>query len=139
MYSRGSINYFEVARWAEYDVISAQIRQYERSGVAGSLIGGTDLAGLLGLLLTLFGLVHLARGSAIQTGSRILLLVWILGSALITLAVTPLPWARYYLPLAPALAILVSLALVALASSLWNRASNIRSPAAETIQRALTE
>ena len=131
--------YFEVARWAGYDVITAQIQHYERSGQAGSLIGGTASTGWLSLLLAMVGLVHLARSAAIQASSRILLLVWILGSALITLAVTPLPWARYYLPLAPALAILVSLALVALASSLWNRTSNIRSPAAETIQRALTE
>ncbi|MCY4062351.1 MAG: glycosyltransferase family 39 protein [Chloroflexi bacterium] len=129
--------YFEVARWAGYDVISAQIQQYERSGLAGSLIGGTGLAGLLSLLLALFGLVKLARGSAIQASSRILLLVWILGSALVTLAVTPLPWARYYLPLAPALAILASLALVTLASSLWNR-SNSRA-AAKTIHSAHTK
>ena len=116
--------YFEVARWAEFDVITAQIQRYERSGLAGSLIGGTGLAGLLCLLLTLFGLARLARGSAIQADSRILLLFWILGSALVTLAVTPLPWARYYLPLAPALAILASVALLALASSLWNRTNN---------------
>jgi len=129
--------YFEVARWAGYDVITAQIQQYERSGLAGSLIGGTGLAGLLSLLLALFGLIILVRSSAIQASSRNLLLVWILGSALVTLAVTPLPWARYYLPLAPAMAILVSLALVTLASSLWNR-SNSRA-AAKTIHSAHTK
>lgn len=134
----GEHQYFEVARWAEYDVITAQIQHYEASGLAGSLVGGTGLAGLLCLLLALVGLARLARGSAIEASSRILLLVWILGSALVTLAVTPLPWARYYLPLAPALAILVSLALVALASSLWNR-SNSRSAAAKRIDRDHTE
>ncbi len=130
--------YFEVARWSGYDVITAQIQHYERSGQAGSLIGGTALTGWLSLLLALIGIFHLVRSAAIQASSRILLLVWILGSALITLAVTPLPWARYYLPLAPAMAILVSLAVVALASSLRNRNSKSRS-AAETIQRANTE
>lgn len=131
--------YFEVARWAGYDVITAQIQHYESSGQAGGLLVGTAFTGWLSLLLALFGLVHLARSSAIGANIRILLLVWMVGTALITLAVTPLPWARYYLPLAPALAILVSLALVALASSLWNRTSNNRSATAEIIRRALTE
>ena len=130
--------YFEVDRWAQFDVITAQIQHYEESGLAGSLIGGTGLAGLLGLLLALLGLARLARGSAIQADSRILLLFWILGSALVTLAVTPLPWARYYLPLAPALAILASVALLALASSLWNR-SKSRSAAATRIHHTHTE
>jgi len=38
--------------------------------------------------------------------------------ALATLLLTPLPWARYYLPLAPALAMLTAQALVDLSSKL---------------------
>lgn len=130
--------YFEVARWAQFDVITAQIKHYESSGLAGSLIGGSGWAGLLSLLLALIGLVILARGSIVKASSRILLLVWILGSALVTLAATPLPWARYYLPLAPALAILVSVTLIALASSLWKHSSS-RSAATKRIHHAQTE
>ena len=116
--------YFEVASWAEYDVITAQIARYESSGLAGLLIGGTDLAGFLCLLLALFGAVHLARNTTVEASIRLLLLVWSGGTALVTLLLTPLPWARYYLPLAPALVILVSYALVVLASAAWNHFNN---------------
>lgn len=116
--------YFEVARWAEYDVITGQIRRYESSGLAGFMIGGTDLAGLVCLLLALFGTAHLMRNPAIEANNRLLLLLWIFGSAIVALLVTPLPWARYYLPLAPALAILLSYALITLSSAIWTRFSN---------------
>ncbi len=113
--------YFEVARWAEYDVITAQIERYEDSGLAGLLIGGTGLAGIVCLALAAIGAVHLARDSAVAASIRFLVLVWIIGSALATLLLTPLPWARYYLPLAPALVTLVAHAIFILTSSLWKR------------------
>ena len=113
--------YFEVARWAEYDVISAQIERYESSGLAGLLIGGTGLAGIVCLALAGFGALHLARNSAVEASIRFLVPVWIIGSALATLLLTPLPWARYYLPLAPALVILAAHAIFILTSSLWKR------------------
>ena len=116
--------YFEVPRWAEYDVISDQIASYESSGLAGLLIGGTGATGIVCIALAAFGAVNLARDSALDASIRILMLVWIAGSALATLVLTPLPWARYYLPLAPALIILMSRAIVDLASSLWNRISS---------------
>ena len=113
--------YFEVARWAEYDVISDQIASYEGSGLAGLLIGGTGLFGIVCLALATFGAVNLARDSAIEAKNRFLLLVWMIGLALLTLLLTPLSWARYYLPLAPALAILLSYALIVMASAFWKR------------------
>lgn len=116
--------YFEVARWAEFDVITAQIQRYEASGLAGLLVGGTAAAGLACLALALFGAVDLARNQAVLLDDRMLLLVWIAGTALVTLLITPLPWARYYLPLAPALAILVAHAIIVLASRLKNRYRN---------------
>jgi 4-amino-4-deoxy-L-arabinose transferase-like glycosyltransferase len=115
--------YFEVAHWAEYEVIRAQIERYESSGLAGLTIGGTSLAGLIGLVMAVAGAMHLARDNAIEAKNRFLLLVWMVGLALITLLLTPLSWARYYLPLAPALAILLSYALVELAAPFWKRHS----------------
>jgi len=113
--------YFEVASWAEYDAITAQIARYESSGMAGILIGGTNLFGIVCLALAAFGALNLARNSKVSSDIRILLLTWIGGSALVTLAVTPLPWARYYLPLAPALVILVSHSVFILISAMRNR------------------
>ena len=115
--------YFEVARWAEYDVISAQIVNYESSGWAGLLIGGTSLAGWVGLALAGVGGVLLARSPAVEAHTRSLILVWILGAALITLLLTPLSWARYYLPLAPGMILLISHSIVTLATALWRHRS----------------
>ena len=113
--------YFEVAQWAEYQVISDQIASYESSGLAGLLVGGTGLFGMVCLALAMFGAVKLARDAAIEAKNRLLLLVWMIGLALVTLLLTPLPWARYYLPLAPALAILLSHAVIVMASAFWKR------------------
>ena len=110
--------YFEVAAWAEFDVISDQIASYESSGLAGILFVGTSLAGMICLVLAVSGAIHLARNSAVAASIRFLILVWIIGSALFTLLLTPLPWARYYLPLAPALVMLVAYALVASAPAI---------------------
>lgn len=112
--------YFEVASWAEFDAITAQIARYESSGMAGVLTGGTNLFGALCLALAAFGALNLARNSKVASDIRILLLIWMGGLALVTLAVTPLPWARYYLPLAPALVILVSHSIFILLSAMRN-------------------
>jgi len=114
--------YYEVARWAEFDEITAQISAYESSGLAGLLIGGTVASGIVLLTLAAFGAVDLARNPKVSSGIRSLLLLWMGGTTLVTVAITPLPWARYYLPLAPAVIILVSHAVFILVSSLWNRA-----------------
>ncbi|MCY3831969.1 MAG: phospholipid carrier-dependent glycosyltransferase [Chloroflexi bacterium] len=113
--------YFEVAHWSEYDVITEQIRTYESSGLAGFLIGGSSLVGFVCLLLAGYGAYSIARDSVVGADNRILLLVWAIGTALLTLLLTPVPWARYYLPLAPALAVLVARALVDLYSAMLLR------------------
>ncbi len=113
--------YFEVARWAEYDVISDQIAFYESSGLAGILFGGTGLFGIVCLALAMFGALNLARDSAIEAKNRLLLLLWMIGLALVTLLLTPLPWARYYLPLALAMPLLVGYALTTMAGAAWRR------------------
>lgn len=110
--------YYEVPRWAQYDVISGQIANYESSGLAGLLFGGASWVGLVTLSLTVVGGILLARAPALEANARILVFVWVLGSAFITLLLTPLPWARYYLPLAPGLALLVAYALTELAGAI---------------------
>jgi len=113
----GERQYFEALNWATYDAIGAQIAAYERSGLAGLLvIGSSARLGLISLLLALFGLVHLARNRSVTAEHRLLLLIWIVGSALVTLRLNPLPWARYYLPLLPAVIVLVSYALARFAA-----------------------
>ncbi len=112
--------YFEVAHWAEYDAISAQIERYESSGLAGILLGGSGHFAVVCLALAAFGALDLARNSKLRLEIRTLFLIWMAGSALVTLAVTPLPWARYYLPLAPALVILVSHSIFIIVTFFWN-------------------
>ena len=70
------------------------------------------------MLLALFGAVRLARNRNIGAEYRLLLLIWIVGTLLVTLLITPLPWARYYLSLQPALIAIASYALVTLAAAL---------------------
>lgn len=117
----GRHQYFEVAQWAGYDVIGAQIAAYESSGLAGLPAWGSNLAGLVWLLLTFAGAVMLARDSRIAAEYKMLFLFWIIGSALMTLWLTPLPWARYYLPLVPAFIVLASHALVTIAAMVLKR------------------
>ncbi len=115
----GERQYFEVAGWADYAAISAQIEVYERSGLAGLLvIGSVGRLGLICLLLAIFAVIALARGGSVSLENRRLLLIWILGAGLATLWLTPLPWARYYLPLLPAVIVLVSYAMVVIVKAL---------------------
>ncbi len=111
----GAFQYFEVAEWATFDVIADQISNYESSGLAGLFIGGSGLLGVFCLALAALGAFHIARSPKVRACDHALLLVWMAGSALVALVVTPLAWARYYLPLVPALVILVSVAIVAFA------------------------
>ena len=117
----GQHQYFEAEQWADYDVISAQIDAYENSGLAGLLIAGSRLFGLVSLVLATYGALMLVRSKSIASEHKTMLLVWIGGLALVTLIATPLPWARYYLPLIPALTVLVSHALVTIAPAIWKR------------------
>lgn len=115
----GELQYFEASNWASYDIITTQITEYERSGLAGLLfIGSSGRLGLIALLLALFGAVHLTRNRSVTAEHRLLLSVWLVGATLATLRLTPLPWARYYLPLLPAVTVLVSYGLVTIATAI---------------------
>ncbi len=112
--------YHEVAQWAGNDAIRAQINAYETSGFAGFAIAG-KLGGLVMALLSLWGIVYLARAPQIDSKYRWLLLVWGVGIALITLLVTPLPWQRYYLPALPFAQLAAACAFARLIRLFWNR------------------
>ena len=115
----GERQYFEVPAWAGYEFITAQIKAYEQSWLAGLLfIGSSGILGVLCLLLSLYGALKLGRDRAISLEARWLILTWSVGSALATLWLTPLPWARYYLPLLPAMILLASYSLISLAQAL---------------------
>ncbi|MCY4147125.1 MAG: phospholipid carrier-dependent glycosyltransferase, partial [Chloroflexi bacterium] len=73
----GARQYFEVAAWAAYEPISAQIANYERSGWAGTLfIGASGRLGLLCLLLALLGAATLWADKRTLPEHRLLLLLW---------------------------------------------------------------
>ncbi len=112
--------YYEVAQWAGFDAIRAEISAYESSGFAGLAIDG-KLGGLAMLTLTLWGIVYLARAPQVVRKYRWLLLVWGSGIVLITLVLTPLPWQRYYLPALPFTLLAAACAFLRLLRLLWNR------------------
>ena len=116
----GRSQYYEVAQWAGFDAIRAQISAYESSGLAGQAIAG-ELGGLVMLGLALLGTVYLARAPQIDRTHRWLLLVWGGGVAAITLLLTPLPWQRYYLPALPFAQLAAACAFTHLVRLLWNR------------------
>ena len=117
----GEIQYFEVPNWAGYDAISAQIQVYQSSGLAGVTIGGSSLVGLLFLSLALLGAVHLFRSADIPAEYRWLLTIWGVGMAGLTFILTPLPWARYYLPVLPFAASMAAYTLSIFAARIWNQ------------------
>ena len=112
---------YEAAAWARYPGVAAEIAAYQASGWAGIGAGGNRLAGWLSLALTIGGAFCLARDARVQASLRWLLLVWAGGMALITLILTPLPWARYYLPALPIVALMTGYALARLSQLLWRR------------------
>ncbi len=115
----GEIQYFEAPNWAGYDAIRAQIGVYESSGLAGMTVGGSSPVGLLFLLLTLLGGIHLIRSGDIPWAYRWLFIAWGVGIAAITFITTPLPWARYYLAVLPFVASMTAYSLWLLAVRIW--------------------
>lgn len=98
--------YYENAMWA--DVLRADIASYEqsigsgRSGAAWRvLLIAATLAGLLAI-----GSSRAGTRSHWQSGSVLVLLAWLGGTALGLWFLIPLEWQRYYLPLRQPLAVL---------------------------------
>ena len=115
------MQYYEVASWAGYDEITAQIKVYESSGWLGAAIGGSQLAGALNLTLTLLGIGFLLRDRRICLDYRWLLLFWGGSISVLTFLVTPLSWTRYYLPILPFVALMSANSITALLTLIWAR------------------
>lgn len=112
----GQSQYFEIAGWENY--ISDQIAAYEASPWAGIAIGGSAIGGLLLLALTLIGFARLFVKSTVLSGVRMIVLVWAAAALASTLLLTPLDWARYYLPALPVIGVLSAYGLAGLAEML---------------------
>ncbi|MDE2821541.1 MAG: glycosyltransferase family 39 protein [Chloroflexota bacterium] len=117
----GEPQYFEDKAWAGYTEISEQIQFYEGSGWAGATIGGNALAGLVMSALVAAGMILLIRDRDISLQNRALLLFWGGGIAAIVFALTPLPWARYYLPVLPFTLMMAAYALTRMSGAMRKR------------------
>ena len=122
----GERQYFEDKQWAEYTEISEQIQIYEKSGWAGATMGGNVIAALVMLALVCAGAILVVRDRAITAQNRGLLLVWGCGIAAIIFALTPLPWARYYLPVLPFAMIMAACSLTTMMKWIWQRVETRR-------------
>ncbi|MCY4073677.1 MAG: glycosyltransferase family 39 protein [Chloroflexi bacterium] len=122
----GEAQYFEDKQWAGYAEISEQIRIYESSGWAGATIGGNAIAALVMLALVSAGIIMLVRDRDISFQNRALLLFWGGGTAAIVFALTPLPWARYYLPVLPFVLMMAAYALTSMAGAMRERIDTAR-------------
>ena len=117
----GRSQYYEVAQWAGFDAIRAQISAYESSGLAGHSDRWRELGGLVMLQGWLsWALSYLARAPQIDKNSS--LAAADLGRRqcfAITLLLTPLPWQRYYLPALPFAQLAAACAFTHLVRLLW--------------------
>lgn len=117
----GEAQYFEDQQWAGYAEISEQIQIYESSGWAGATIGGNAIAALVMSALVSAGIILLVRDRDISFQNRALVLFWGGGTAAIVFALTPLPWARYYLPVLPFALMMAAYALTRMAKAFSKR------------------
>lgn len=107
--ANGEPQYYEVAQWREW--IGANIRAYEAhvwTGIDGGLIGAW--LRLVGLVIGTAALLHRAIGRDSDRAAG-LALAWFWITALALLLLTPFDWQRYYLPLQPALAVVIGAAV----------------------------
>lgn len=108
--------YYEAPAWADY--IGGQIADYEASPWCGVSLGGSIAGGALLAALTLWGGGRLLRRRDAVAG---LILLWSAALALSTLALTPLEWGRYYLPVYPAIGLLAAVGVTDLTRRIHTR------------------
>jgi hypothetical protein len=111
--------YYEVSGWENY--IGDQLNRYEASVWRGVSIGGTILGALILCAMIGFGVWTLIWGRKTRLAARWLVGVWAVATALTTLFLTPLEWARYYLPMYPVIALLAGLGLTRVLQGIINR------------------
>ncbi len=114
----GLPQYYEVAPgWPEW--IGGQIAAYESAGLAGIGWGGLGIAGLVFALVGLAVIVWRRGAAGLVFGAVTLFFVAAL------LALNPVPWQRYYLPLAMPYALALGGGVCAVVGALW-RAARVR-------------
>jgi 4-amino-4-deoxy-L-arabinose transferase-like glycosyltransferase len=119
-----SPQYYEVEQWADYAPVTEQIAGYEQSILSGVAVGGSSIGGVVVMLLTFFGALHFATNTRITRAYRWLLTVVGVGICLITFIVTPLAWARYYLPIFPFIGFWLAYALYTLSNIIRKQIDN---------------
>jgi 4-amino-4-deoxy-L-arabinose transferase-like glycosyltransferase len=104
----GTPQYYEVEVWRDW--IGEAIAGYDASIWRGVSFGESTL-GLIALgIVLIIGMISLFR----HDPNRILIAIWAVISIAITIAITPLPWQRYYLPILPAIAVIFGLGIAAI-------------------------
>lgn len=104
--------YYELGYWHAF--IGGEIADYEASGLAGRGTGA--LWGVLSVVASGAGMIALARRW--REGPVWGVLAWIAVTALALLALTPMQWQRYYLPLQPPLAVIEGIGVVWIGAAL---------------------
>lgn len=87
--------YYEVDTWREW--IAAPIVAYESSIWRGVSLGGSVAGVLVVISLMSIGAWSLVMKSSIERGIKFIIGLWVTGTLLFTLLLTPLEWQRYYL------------------------------------------
>lgn len=113
--------YYEDSRWATYTNISQQIHTYNQSIWSGASIVNSLLGGFVSLISTLFGVFHFARNTSIRADHRWVIMIWGVGICIVTFILTPLPWARYYLPVYPFVGLMTAYSVITLSNIFWKR------------------
>lgn len=137
----GKPQYFEVAGWDTF--IGDQIERYETSGWRGVSVGESGFgvailcvmigAGLLALAQTAYRERFRNRMTAPEgetqalappetgyPGARWMVTWWTAVTVVTTVAVTPLEWQRYYLPVIPAVGLIAGLGVSQVAKVAWD-------------------
>lgn len=92
---------------AQADIINV----YDSSILSGISIGGSMLGAIIFGILVIMGFVALGRQPALDDSSRWLIIGWFVAMLLLTLALTPLEWQRYYIPIYPILGLISALGI----------------------------
>jgi 4-amino-4-deoxy-L-arabinose transferase-like glycosyltransferase len=101
--------YYEAPGWESY--IGDQIASYEASPLRGVTIGGSVIGVVMVVILVVIGFWALLRDRTIPASTRWVVGFWALAMFVTTALLTPIEWQRYYLPVYPAIGLLVALGI----------------------------